>query len=227
MKGTISRCIQGHAHDVCSDGHRVYAVRRYSGEVVVTKHRSVKRRVRSWQQVPYGSRTMICARGKNLLTSQRLQLQPAGEGVLGRWLLAEEALERRSDFVLGSGIQRGNKATTLPTHVIAYINPRHIFTSFIESYHRAFPNVKPPQLNSIHHVSPNCKSCFPGRKGRSRKGFRRPCPAERSEERPRVIRMQRCFPQRSGGLTFRRFSSPSCLELLDWRDSISVIQYNL
>jgi len=88
----------------------------------------------------------------------------------------------------------------LLAHVIAYINPRHIFTSFIKSYHRAFPNVKQPQLNSIHHVSPNCKSCFPDRKGRG-KGFRRPCPAERSEERPRVIRMQRCFPRRSGGLT--------------------------
>lgn len=131
MKGTISRCIQGNAHDVCSDGHRVYAARRHSGDIVVTNYRvrCINRSVRSWQQVPPRSRIMICARGKNLLTSQRLQLQPAGEAALRRWLLAstEDALERRS--VLGSGIQRGNKATTLHTHVIAYINPRHIFTS--------------------------------------------------------------------------------------------------
>jgi hypothetical protein len=163
-------------------------------------YRSVRSSAGDVQKLSYD----LCS-SKNLLTSQRLQLQPAGEAVLrtsegGFFATTVAALEKSS--VLGSGIQRGNKATTLhtTTHVIDYINPRHIFTSFIESYHRAFPNVKQPQLNSIHHVRPSCKSCFPDWKGR-RKGFRRPCPTERSEERPRVIRMQRCFPQRSGGLT--------------------------
>jgi hypothetical protein len=136
---------------------------------------------------------MICSRGKNLLISQRLQLQPAGEAVLRRRLRCQYRNCPGKEFCAWVRyIPSGNKATMFHSHVIAYVNPRHIFTSFIESYHRASPDVKQPQLNSTHHVSPNCKSCFPGRKGR-RKGFRRSCLEEGSEEGPRIIRMQRCF----------------------------------